>query len=284
MANPETTLIGILGGQPQVITLTLDLLLGRGESISQVFVAYLSANARYRQAYQRLVGEFSGDRYNGRVCRLRALPIALSEVALPHEVDAAWQALNDLLTEVKANGGQVHLSLSGGRRILSLLAMSVAMLHFTASDRAWHIYTPDAIINLLKAEGMLHAPPDSGVRLIGVPVVPWGAYFPGIRGLMGHSPQQVRAALEGFPSPAEQAQCEQIWQGLTARQQWVLRLAVAGIKRAQAAHQMQISINTLDDHKRQIMRTCRKAWGTPLTWNDIRRKFEPFLRTLPDEV
>ncbi|GAB4406096.1 MAG: CRISPR-associated ring nuclease [Anaerolineales bacterium] len=284
MTNPETTLIGMLGGQPQVITLTLDLLLGRGEPISQVFVAYLAENVRYRQAYQRLVGEFSGDRYGGRACRLRALPIALSEAYLPHEVDAAWQALNNVLSEVKADGGQIHLSLSGGRRILSLLAMSVAMLHFTASDRAWHIFTPDATANLLKNEGMLHAPPDAGVRLIGVPVVPWGAYFPGIRGLMGHSPLQVRAALEGLLNPAEQAQCEQVWQGLTARQQRVLRSVVAGMERAQAAEAMQITVNTLDDHKRLIMRACRQMWGASLTWNDLRRKFEPFLRTLPEEV
>lgn len=284
MANPETTLVGILGGQPQVITLTLDLLLRRGEPISQVFVVYLAENVRYREAYQRLVGEFSGDRYTGKTCRLRGLPLALSEAYLPHELNAAWQALSNLLNELKTNGGQVHLSLSGGRRILSLLAMSVAMLHFTPTDRAWHIYTPDATIELLKNEKILHAPPEGGVRLIEVPVVPWGAYFPGIRGLMGRSPLQVRAAQESFLSEADQQHCAAVWNQLTERRREVLRLLTQGYERAAIASKLSITIHTLDDHKGHIFRACRRVWGNSFTLHDLRHKFAAFLRTLPDEV
>ena len=58
----------MLGGQPQVVTFTLDLLLARGEKIDQVVIVYPESNKRYHKAYLHLAGEFAGDLYKNQPC------------------------------------------------------------------------------------------------------------------------------------------------------------------------------------------------------------------------
>ena len=72
--NPRTVLVAPLGGQPQVVTFALDLLLAQGVAVDEVVVIHLAA-PRYRQAYRRLAEAFPGDRYGDRAIHLRGVPI-----------------------------------------------------------------------------------------------------------------------------------------------------------------------------------------------------------------
>jgi CRISPR-associated protein Csx14 len=58
-------LVTTMGGQPQIVTFTLDALRRRGEAIDQVVVVYLAGAKRYQRAFQQLSAEFAGDRYDG---------------------------------------------------------------------------------------------------------------------------------------------------------------------------------------------------------------------------
>lgn len=266
--------------------MTLDLLLARGEVIDQVLVIYLASNPRYDEAFQRLLGEFAGDRYRGRACRLRGIPIRLGEAEeidearSPAEVDAVWQAFHQNLAALKAEHGQVHLSLTGGRRILSLLAMSAAMLDFTTADRAWHIFTPRKTQGWIEDNQLLHAPPDSGTRLIEVPLTPWATLFPGLRDILSRSPNQMRGERTGWRlSEEERSRCQQVWGDLSAHQREALRKICTTSNRAEAAQALGVSVSTLDDHKTAIFRACRLAWemerNVDLAF--LRKYFAPFL-------
>lgn len=159
------TLIATLGGQPQIITFTLDLLLAEeNANIDQVVIVYMASNPRYKRAYRLLSREFSGDRYRGKACHLRGIPIRLRDEALedartPREVDAVWRTFYQLFMDLKSQGKRIHLSLTGGRRIMALLAFSVAMLHFDSADRAWHLYTPDEVVEEAYEGAVMHVPP-----------------------------------------------------------------------------------------------------------------------------
>jgi len=59
----QTTLIATFGGQPQIITFTMDLLLAMGQEIDQVIVVYLASSQRYQDSFRKLAGEFPGDQY-----------------------------------------------------------------------------------------------------------------------------------------------------------------------------------------------------------------------------
>src|SRR5437763_8370411 len=80
------TLIATLGGQPQVVTFTLDLLLEQGFPIREVYVIHPEASQpRLHRSLTLLTGAFAGDcyRFNGhtlhfrsQVLRLHADPLA----------------------------------------------------------------------------------------------------------------------------------------------------------------------------------------------------------------
>ena len=265
--SSPAVLIATLGGQPQIVTFTLDLLLARQERVDQVVVVYLPGHERYQQAYRQLTGEFSGDRYrfegSERPLRLRSQPVRrgeqpLVEVSRPEEIEAVRQVFTELLADLKQQGFRVHLSLSGGRRVMALTALAAAMQRLTPADRLWHLYTPPDLTEAARGGALLHAPPGSGLRLVEVPFVPWAAYFPGLRPLLEGKP----AALQAAWLPEEERQrCHKAWQQLTPRQQEVLRQIAAGQSRSQAAQRLSISPATFDTHRKEIIRRCAQAWG-----------------------
>src|SRR5438270_13808100 len=58
------TLVATLGGQPQIVTFTLDLLLRRGIPIYEVIVVHPASSPYSQQSLERLNAEFIGDHYS----------------------------------------------------------------------------------------------------------------------------------------------------------------------------------------------------------------------------
>ncbi|GAB4580219.1 MAG: CRISPR-associated ring nuclease [Anaerolineales bacterium] len=282
MKPDPSTLVATLGGQPQVVTFTLDLLLAQGEQIEQVVIVYLASSPRYYQAARLLAGEFAGDRYQQRAIHFRSLPVQmggkkLEEARTRTEVEAVRVTFFDLFSTLKAQGRRLHLSLTGGRRIMALLALSTAMHHFTTEDQVWHLYTPDEIAKKARDGAILHVSPAEDVHLISVPLVPWGSYLPGLRPLLGASPQAVRA--QGWQDEAEHARCQTVWNSLTPRQRAVLEVLAYGLLREQAANRLGVAVTTLDSHKTEIFRQCQLAWSeeVKIDLQFLRERFKPFL-------
>lgn len=285
--NELTTVVATLGGQPQIITFTLDLLLELDCSIQQVVVVYLASSPRYHEAYRRLAGEFAGDQYHGRTCRLRSVPVrcganTLADARSPSEVEAVRATFFSLLGDLKAQGHRLHLSLTGGRRIMALTALAAAMQHLTPADQVWHIYTPPDLTEQARDGALLHAPPGAGVQLISVPFVPWAAYFPGLRPLLDRSPGELQTI--GWLDEADRQRCRQVWDALTPRQQDVLRLLARGLTRKEAASRLKIAPTTVETHQKAILQQCNTVWiderGRRFDLNFIRQRFGPFLDAL----
>jgi len=134
----DSTLVATMAGGPQVVTFALDELLRRGEVIHQVIVVHLSpqADPLTGQALVRLTAEFPDEHYAGRPCRLRFLPIRrdgkrLDDIRDDAAVNVAWSAMYELIASLKTQGRHLHVCITGGRRMLALLAMSAAI-------RKWH--------------------------------------------------------------------------------------------------------------------------------------------------
>ena len=210
---------------------------------------------------------------------------AVSDAFTPAEVNGAWEVFQDVISSLKAENQQVHLSLSGGRRILAPVAFSVATAYFTSGDYVWHIYTPEKVSATLEAGGLLHAPPGAGVRLISVPFTPWVSLFPGLKPLLARSPAEQRAyGLGELPDAEERARCDAVWRKLTAAQKAALRAICKTSTRREAAEALHITVGTLDDHKSAIVRHCKLAWQTEQAdIHFLRRKFRGYL-ALRDEV
>jgi CRISPR-associated protein Csx14 len=279
MAKPKpTTLLVTVGGQPQIVTFALDALFAQSVHISEVIVLYVSSpNGRIYQSLQKLESEFQNGSYQGRPLSYRPYPIRAKQQTLidvRDEADAntAWESVHELVARLKMEQHTLHVCISGGRRILSLLTMSAAMLHFGHQDVLWHMYTPDEIRQQAGGGSMMHLPPDSGFRLIRVPMMPWGSYFPALR-LMAQpvTDGDVLAGPRKLLDEVENGRCQAVYNKLTDRQRDVLYAFAEGLNPQQVAEKLFITIKTVDSHKTVILAECRNAWNLPEAgWLDYR--------------
>lgn len=287
MTEPRTVLAATLGGQPQVVTFALDALLNQGHTIDEVVVVHLGG-VRYRQAFLRLAEAFPGDRYQGQPCHFRGVAVrrqgrVLDDIHDTGDGDALWRTIHELVATLKAGEQRLHLLLTGGRRLMALMAVSAAMLHLEHGDKVWHLYTPDAVRERARDGALLHVAPADGVRLIEVPLAPLGAYFPGLRPLLNAAPAEVIADRTRWLDRAEQERCQAVISRLTMRQIEVLQALAAGLSPQEVASRLSITIGTVDAHKTAILGECRNVWGLPpeqrLSYHFLRDKFGRYYAT-----
>jgi len=271
-----------LGGQAQVVTLALDALWAQGEYCDTVLILHLDARQpRVERALAQLAAEFAPGVYQGRPLRWQHQPVQsagapLSAIRDGWEAEAVWRQARDLLSALKRSGQRLHLCIAGGPRLLALTLSSAAMLHCDHRDRLWHLYTPPEFLAQAREGAILHAPPEVAVRLVPVPLVPWGAYFPALREL-------AQATLPPTSSPtSDAARCTAVWARLTERERAALTALAEGALPQEAAEALGITLKTLDTYKTKILAECRVAWELPedawLTYRFIQEQFGPWLK------
>jgi len=283
------TLVVTMGGQAQVVTFALDALLRMQESIGEVVVIHLSpADHKISKALQQLASEFSNDFYHfGRVsCRLRRHllkspdGVPLFDVRSEQDAEVVWGNVRDLVKRLKRDGRSLHLVLAGGRRMIGLMALSSAMFYFGHQDRVWHMFTEPRFLEAARYGAILHDPTGEKVRLIQVPMVPWGAYFPTLRLLAEGTPAEAMAAQTRWLDSVERDHCRAVWQRLTPRQRDILVAFAEGLTPQEVAARSFISLKTVDSHKTEILGECRVAWLLPedqyVDYHFLREHFGPF--------
>lgn len=290
-AARPATLVATLGGQPQVVTFALDELLARGEDVTEVIALYLGGTpdeaARTTRSLARVASEFAGGRYAGRPVAFRAQPVRTddrhpADIRDETDADVVWRAVHRLLAELKTSGRVLHICISGGRRLLGLMTLSAAMLHFGHQDALWHMYTPPDVTAEAEDGAIMHLPPGSGFRLIRVPMMAWGSYFPALSELARPARgEDVLARPRRVLDAVERARCAAVLDRLTARQREVLRRLAAGETPQAAAARLGVKLSTIDSHKTVILGECRNAWNLPadirLDYRFVWEKFEYYL-------
>ena len=283
----RTVLVATLGGQPQIISFALQCLLDQGVPITEVAVLHLS-RPRYLHALRRLSEAFPADLFMGRRCHLRPLPILadnepLADIRGEEDVNAVWRAIYQTIRDLKDQGVQIHLLLSGGRRMMALLGVSAAMLQLEPGDAIWHLYTPDPLLQEARDGAILIAPADSGIKLLRTPVAPLGAYFPAIQAL-ARTPDEVLTRSTRWLDQRQKTLCQKVWNALSPQERRVLRAFAEGKNRQEVAEALHLSIKTVDTHKSKILGECRVAWDLDekrrITYHFLREKFQDYLDRL----
>lgn len=280
----HSIMVATVGGQPQVVTFALDSLLSMGHVVDEVILLHMATgNSRYRSALQKIVAEFHNDSYRGRACKVRLEPLkvgaqALTSIRTEDDAEQTWLAVRNLISSLKTDGHSLHLCVTGGRRMVALLVMSAAALLCDHRDRLWHMYTPDELQEAARGGALMHADPVHLVQLIEVPLVPWGAYFPGLRA-MAQAPQEAVASQMGWLRQSEE-QCQQVYDRLTERQRDVLVALARGESPQDTAENLSITMATVNSHKTVIFNECRVAWGYDenerLDFHFLRERFGPY--------
>lgn len=270
MPDHPHILVATLGGQPQVVTFTLDLLLQKGFPITKVIVLHPKASSpsKLYQALLRLNVEFSSATYphpltrqkihfRSQVLELDGQP--MDDIADNTHADGTLDSIHRLLGDLKQQGYRVHLSVSGGRRLMALLAISVAALNFDHHDYIWHLYTPDTIREGADRGKMMHVSADSGVKLIQGRFLSLGAYFynPGLSFHRAQEGQQAQLDAQ------EHAHCTEVVNKATPAQFKVLRAFAKGLRPQQVAQELGLAPVTINTHKTVLLSLCHAAWNIP---------------------
>ncbi|MFL5625006.1 MAG: CRISPR-associated ring nuclease, partial [Ktedonobacteraceae bacterium] len=176
MPDHSHILLATLGGQPQVVTFTLDLLLQRKIPIHEVIVVHPVPDERLQHSIACLNTEFLGDYYrlNGQNIRfstrtLKYYEQPINDIVDEQTADGTLNTMDELIRNLKQQRCIIHFSISGGRRLMSFLSFSAALLNFEPADRLWHLYTPDEVQQRATNGAIMHASPKDDVRLIEIP-------------------------------------------------------------------------------------------------------------------
>jgi CRISPR-associated protein Csx14 len=275
-----------MGGQPQVVTFTLDLLLQRNIPISEVNVVHPST-PRIHRAVQILNEEFLGDRYRDKqvihfrshVLRHEGWP--LEDLNDETSADDVLNTMHDLIRSFKERHCIVHFSITGGRRLMALLSMSAAILSLDLDDHMWHIYTPDSLQERARNGTILHVGPEEDVRLIEVPLTRLSEDVRSKLSLDASAKEIIRAQEEQVEAE-ERARCERVASQLTPRRLEVLRAFAEGLHPAGVAEKLSISMPTVSTHTTVLLSLCRDAWPTRererLDYRFLQLKFARYFR------
>jgi CRISPR-associated protein Csx14 len=169
--NPEL-LIVTLGSEPQVITIALDSLLSSGHNIDRVAVVYTVAPV-VLDALKRVKAEFESGFYGDITLDTLSLHGQYGEIQdfrNNSDVQALLQLFYQKIRDAKKTGKVVHLCISGGRKVMGIMAMVAAQLLFSPQDRVWHLITE----GWRPGDDQIMHPADSQQRtMVEVPVLRW---------------------------------------------------------------------------------------------------------------
>ena len=284
MQEHKQVLLATLGGQPQVVTFTLDLLLKDNFPISEVIVIHpKAAQPRLHHALACLNAEFAGDFYKTakRTMHFRSHVLYLDHTPIDDitddaHADGTLDTIHRLISDLKRKGYYIHLSVTGGRRLMSLLAVSVASLNFDRHDHIWHIYTPDNIKEQAKNGKLMHAPEESGVRLIKGQFISLGAYIFD----QSQSFRSVQQEQLSQMDAQEHARCANVVRQASQRELDVLRAFAKGLDQQGVALELGIASRTIDGHKTKLLEMCRTEWAIDprkrLGYHFLYKTFAPY--------
>lgn len=268
------TLVATLGGHPQIVTFTLDLLLKRGISIYEVIVLHPAASPHIQQSLARLNAEFVGGRYTFEG---RSVPMHFRQQVLSHydsviddivdekAASGALDTIGELIRNLKRQQRIIHFSISGGRRLMAFLSFSAALLYFETPDELLHLYTPEHVKERIDRSGAMHITPEDDRRLIEVPFA--RAAQPFLALMLNRTPSDTIKTQRTQQKAEEQQRCRQVVDALTNRAKTILHAVAQGLHPHEVADTLNLDASTISYYTGKIYRECHNVWNVP---EDIR--------------
>lgn len=285
MQGYKHTLVATLGGQPQIVTFTLDLLLKRGVPIYEVIVVHPVASPHIQQSLARLNAEFVGDRYTFEGCSrtihfrqqiLSHYDSIIDDIVDETTASGALDTIGELIRSLKRQQRIIHFSISGGRRLMTFLSFSAALLYFETPDELLHLYTPEDVKERVDKSGAMHVAPEDGRRLIEVPFA--RAAQPFLALMLNHTTSDTIQTQREQQKAEEQKRCQQVVDALTAaRSREVLRAIAQGLHPRKVADALHLDPSTISYYAGKVYRECRNVWDVPedmrLDYHFVQAKF-----------
>ncbi|MCG9968437.1 CRISPR-associated protein Csx14 [Pelotomaculum terephthalicicum JT] len=139
----QEILIATVGTEPQVITLVLDSLLLKGCNIDEVVLFY-TQSPLVMGGIEKIQREIESEFYPKIILRsvlITGEKTALDDFRTANDVNSMLKIIYKVIKDYKQKGAKIHLSVSGGRKVMGIMAMVVAQILFRAEDRLWYLIT-----------------------------------------------------------------------------------------------------------------------------------------------
>ena len=264
------TFVATLGGKPQVVTFTLDMLLQKGIPIYEVIVIHPATSPRIEKSLNKLRAEFADNCYtfNGRDYTIYFRQQVLShydkvidDIVDESTANGTLDTIGELIRDLKRQQRIIHFSISGGRRLMNFLSFSAALLYFDTPDELLHLYTPEDVRERADASGTMHIGLDEGRRLIEVPFAK--AAQPLFSVMLDRSPSHILQTQREQQKAEEQKRCRDVVNQLRDQERAILQAIAQGQHPNDVAHTMGFTPANISYHTRKIYAFCRNMWAVP---------------------
>ncbi|MGE0826744.1 MAG: CRISPR-associated ring nuclease [Candidatus Binatia bacterium] len=240
----QHVLIATLGSEPQVVTLVLDLLQGKGYPITTVIVIHTAGKA-VQAGLKKLADEFTAT----QTVRYQAVPVqgdawTVSDFLTEADTAALLRTLYRTVLAEKRAGRVVHLSIAGGRKPMAVYSMVVAQLLFDDNDHLWHLLSEDWRPG---DPQIMHVRPGERISLVPIPVLRWSTVSPILTELaVREDPWEAIQAQQSMQQQEERRRKREFVEyRLTPAERAMVRLVCRGLDNATLARQLHKSEKTV---------------------------------------
>ena len=279
-------LVATIGVEPQVVTLTLDALLQRHFPVTCVYVLHPSEqNPAIANAVQKLrqEREFYRDMNISWLFKcIREGEYCPSDFSTEQDVALLLRVIYRTVKDLKRKGYRIHLSIAGGRKVMTAMGMVVAQLLLDEHDYVWHLLSEGP---LLQSKAM-HAQKSDKVALVPVPVLRWS--------LLPSTVQEILLWDDPYRAIERQRQLQQrhrwqllnsFWQKLTSAEREVVRALVQYSEKAEVlAKRLNRSPKTVRNQLQSVYAKYRDHFDLPNTVKVRDRLISDLAQALPSLV
>ncbi|MBA2680967.1 MAG: hypothetical protein H0U76_21545, partial [Ktedonobacteraceae bacterium] len=152
-------------------------------------------------------------------------------------------------------------SISGGRRLMTFLSFSAALLYFETPDELLHLYTPESIKERDDYNGNMHIAPGDGRRLIAVPFA--RAAQPFLASMVNRTPSATIQTQREQQQREEHQRCQQVIDALKDGPRRALQALAQGLHPDDVAKMLDLKPSTISFYTTEIYQLCRNAWDIP---------------------
>ncbi|AEH51227.1 CRISPR-associated protein Csx14 [Pseudothermotoga thermarum] len=259
----SSVLIATLGTEPQVVTITLDKLLEQKYLVEKVVVIYTSDN-NVSNGLATLKQEFSqNENYSNITLTCEPVQhnnVILSDFTSEEALNALFRTIYKVVRDEKKSGRIVHLSISGGRKVMGVVATVVAQLLFGEEDKLWYLITKNWKAG---CERKFHLEQHEEAWLIDMPVIRWSeadTFMEQVAQL--NDPKEISIWYKKLTKKANQQKLSEfVEQHLGERERQLLKLVCKGLSNEEIAREMYIEKQTVANHLQNINNKLRDFLG-----------------------
>ncbi len=269
-------LAATLGTKPQVVLLAFSLLARQGVHIRKCLVFHTRSPRLDIQRALKYLRETWPSWSNRVPLDFKSFPV--DDLNSPEALRQVYRVIHEGIQDLKNAGFNVHLSISGGRKPISIAAFLTAQFLFSSSDHIWYLYTPPNEEDADPAQ-LLRNP---RVRLIDLPVPVW-TDLPLLLRAVGqyHDPWTAAEVQRSLVQQADQCRFAEIFQGkLTKAEREVVRaLILYGGTNKDIAQRLGKSPKTVSHQLASVYQKLRKELGNvAVDRTAVASVFSPILR------